>query len=76
MATKNLTLRLSDQLIEANKEYAKKLGKSLNELVREFLQRNIQNEEEKSWVDELIEVSDEIAVNVGYKWDRDELNER
>ncbi len=78
MATKNLTIRLSDQLIEANKEYAKKLGKSLNELIREFLQRNIQQQEQpKSWVEELLEVTEESArYDINYKFDRDELNER
>jgi antitoxin component of RelBE/YafQ-DinJ toxin-antitoxin module len=77
MATKNLTIRLSDQLIEASKEYAKKQGTSLNEMIREFLQRNVQNETSKSWVDELLEVTEATAnYNVNYKFDRDELNER
>jgi antitoxin component of RelBE/YafQ-DinJ toxin-antitoxin module len=77
MATKNLTIRLSDSLIEASKEYAKKQGTSLNEMIREFLQRNVQNETNKSWVDELLEVTEATAkYNVNYKFDRDELNER
>ena len=77
MATKNLTIRLSDQLIEASKEYAKKQGKSLNEMIREFLQRNVQNQSNNSWVDELLEVTEATATyHVNYKFDRDELNER
>ncbi|KQC33230.1 hypothetical protein AAU57_07805 [Nonlabens sp. YIK11] len=76
MATKNLTIRLSDQLIEANKKYAKKLGKSLNEMIREFLQRNVQNEDEKSWADEWIEFSEKNAKDIGYTWNREEANER
>ncbi|WP_194852087.1 DUF6364 family protein [Nonlabens antarcticus] len=77
MATKNLTIRLSDKLIEANKEYAKNLGKSLNEIIREFLQRNVQKESSYSWVDELLEVTEATArYDIDYKFDRDELHER
>lgn len=76
MATKNLTIRLSDQLIEASKEYAKKQGKSLNELIREYLQRNVKQNKEYDWVDELIQVAEETAEDYGYKFDRDEANER
>jgi len=76
MATKNLTIRLSDRLIEASKEYAKKQGKSLNELIREFLQRNLKQDKEYDWVDELLEVSEDNAKYEGYKFNRDEANER
>ncbi|PRP66105.1 DUF6364 family protein [Nonlabens agnitus] len=79
MATKNLTIRLSDQLIEASKEYAKKQGKSLNEMIREFLERNVKkSSEQETPMDEWINFAREnpAPYNKGYKFDRDEANER
>jgi len=78
MATKNLTLRLSDKLIEANKEYAKKLGKSLNEMIREFLQRNVEKPEEyETPMERITKIAEENAVyGNGYKFNREDGHER
>jgi predicted nucleotidyltransferase len=78
MSTKNLTIRLSDHLIEASKEYAKKQGKSLNELIREFLQGNVKKPKDYLTTSERIAAFSE--ENAGYgggaKFDRDKANER
>ncbi|WP_438968669.1 DUF6364 family protein [Nonlabens sp.] len=78
MATKNLTIRLSAQLIEASKEYAKKQGKSLNEVIREFLENNVRKPKKyESSVDKLLNFAEEHGKYVGkFDFDRDEANER
>jgi predicted DNA-binding protein len=78
MATKNLTIRLSDQLIEASKEFAKKQGKSLNVMIREFLEKNIKKPESyKTPMEKMMRIAKEHAVDgEGYKFNRDEANER
>jgi predicted transcriptional regulator len=78
MATKNLTIRLSDQLIEASKEYAKKQGKSLNEMIREFLENKVSKPKKyETAVDKWVNFARENPASVkGYKFDRDDANER
>ncbi|KQC33229.1 hypothetical protein AAU57_07800 [Nonlabens sp. YIK11] len=78
MATKNLTIRLSDQLIEASKEYAKKQGKSLNEMIREFLETNVKKPDSyQTPMEKMMRIAEENAVySDGYKFDREEANER
>ncbi|SCY13646.1 Ribbon-helix-helix protein, copG family [Nonlabens sp. Hel1_33_55] len=78
MATKNLTIRLSDQLIEASKEYAKKQGKSLNEMIREFLEGSVKKPADyETPMERLTKIAEENAVyGKGYKFKREDGHER
>jgi|GEM_PF-6705455 len=78
MATKNLTIRLSDQLIEASKEYAKKQGKSLNEMIREFLEKNVKKPEAyQTPMEKMMRIAEENSVyGNGYKFKREDGHER
>jgi predicted house-cleaning noncanonical NTP pyrophosphatase (MazG superfamily) len=77
MSTKNVTTRLSDQLIEASKDYAENQGESLNEVIREFLENNLKK------LKNYLTTSERVATfseeNAGYgggaKFDRDKANE-
>jgi hypothetical protein len=61
---KNLTLSADPQLIEAGREYARKQGKSLNQLIREFL-ASITVSKKESSIDEFLTLAKTLKVNSG-----------
>lgn len=71
----NLTLSIQDEILEKAREAAKAQGKSVNQLVREYLQQfSAQAEIEQSLQD--FRSTSQKGHAKGWKFSRDELYER
>ncbi len=74
----NITLSADKELIEEARKYAKKKQTSLNSLIRELLNKIINNKDTIADADEF----ESLALNYsgksedGYKFDRDEIYQR
>ncbi len=72
----NVTISLEKELIEKGREYARKKGTSLNNLIRELLSNAVDNNSH-AWFDSAIELMDKINLDSkGKKWTREEIYER
>jgi hypothetical protein len=71
----NVTLSIDDQLVERARKRAEALGKSLNQLIREYLQRVVGTDDAERSIDELKRLSGR-GNSQGWKFNRDELHER
>jgi Family of unknown function (DUF6364) len=70
MKRQNLTLSADPQLIEAGREYARKHGKSLNQLFREYLASLTIPKGEHEF-ERFVELAKELKVNSGgYRFTR------
>ncbi len=73
----NLTLSVDEQTAARARKRARAMGKSLNQLVREFLERLGGNDDAASDVAELRRLSVPArGRSRGWRFDRDELHER
>lgn len=73
----NLTLSVDDHVIENARRHAKALGKSVNQLVREYLERLAGNSNREALLQEFREMSKHpIGDSKGWKFNRDEIHER
>ncbi len=73
----NLTLALDDELLRDAREAARTMGKSLNQVVREYLERLTGRDQPQEDIDELRRLSTEgQGRSRGWRFDRDELHER
>ena len=70
----NVTLSIDDQLVERARKRAEALGKSLNQVIREDLQRFVETDVDAE-MDELVRLSGK-GDSRGWKFNRDELHER
>ena len=70
----NVTLSIDDQLVERARKRAEALGKSLNQVIREDLQRFVETDVDAE-MDELVRLSGKVDSR-GWKFNRDELHER
>lgn len=73
--TKNLTLALESQLLERSREHAHRQGKTLNQYVREYLERSTQTENKKALA-ELFSIADLAKAKSKRGWTREEIYER
>jgi len=72
----NVTIALNEHLLRASREYAQRHGTSLNALIRELLDKTV-NQTDKKWPDAFFKALDEAHGNSrGWKWNRDEIYER
>ena len=71
----NVTLSLDEQLVERARKKADALGKSLNQLVREYLQRLAGGDDAEQSVAEFKRLSGR-GHSRGWRFDRDEIHER
>jgi hypothetical protein len=72
---KNVTLSIPEDLLVRSREYARKHGTTLNQMVRDLLKRNVQTSK-GSVADSIIEHADRTAVSMkGYKWNRNDAYE-
>ena len=72
---KNVTLAIPDELLAKARAYAKRHDTSLNEMIREFLHKNV--EQENNDLPEHIEkFRKELKIDSRIKYNRDELHER
>ncbi len=73
----NLTLSVDDRLIKEAREVARSMGKSVNQLVREYLEQITGRDEAERDLEELRRLSLESGGrSKGWKFDRDEIHER
>ncbi|MFW6164303.1 MAG: FitA-like ribbon-helix-helix domain-containing protein [Planctomycetota bacterium] len=69
----NVTISLSDELLQASRDYAQRHGTSLNAMIRELLERNVVKSK-KAQLKALFELADRAGANSrGWKWNREEL---
>jgi hypothetical protein len=72
----NITLAIDNELLQKSRSMAQQNGTSLNELIRGFL-TEITTENQGDWYHHYRAVSRQIQGNSqGWKFDREELNER
>jgi antitoxin component of RelBE/YafQ-DinJ toxin-antitoxin module len=73
----NITLAIDDELVREAREVAQAMGKSLNQLVREYLEQITQRDQPARDANELRDLSREDGGrSKGWRFDRDELHER
>lgn len=69
----NLTISFDEDLLKKSREYAKKNGISLNKLIRELLNKTVENNS-TDWLDECFKVMDSTSANsYSTKWKREDL---
>jgi len=77
MKSKNITISLAPDLICASKRYAKSRGTSINELFRQFLEKNVVGELNGDVGEELMRALDEASgSSKGKKWTREDAYSR
>lgn len=73
----NLTLSVDDEIIQEARRRAEAMGKSVNQLVREYLERLAGKPDLRALADEYRELSRNPKGNSrGWKFNRDEIHER
>jgi hypothetical protein len=73
----NLTLSIDSRLLKEARQTARALGKSLNQLVREYLEELTARGHSRSEIEELRRLSAESGGrSAGWRFNRDELHER
>ncbi|UCF21604.1 MAG: MerR family transcriptional regulator [Gemmatimonadota bacterium] len=73
----NITLAVDDDLLRDARQVARAMGKSLNQLVRDYLERLTGHDRAEDEVQELLRLSAEGGGRSrGWRFDRDELHER
>ena len=70
----NITLAADKQVVEKARKVARSMGKSLNQLIREYLERVAGLESQEAVVAELESLGD--GDSGGWTFERDELYER
>jgi hypothetical protein len=71
----NLTLSLDDQLVHRARKKAEALGKSLNQLIRDYLQTVAGGEDAERSIEEFKRLSGK-GHSRGWRFNRDEIHER
>ena len=70
-------MAIDDELVREARQVAQAMGKSLNQLVREYLEQLTGRDEAARDIDELRTLSGEGGGrSKGWRFDRDELHER
>ena len=73
----NLTLSIDDRLLEEAREVARSMGKSVNQLVREYLEQITSKDEAERDIEELRRLSQQSeGRSRGWKFDREEIHRR
>lgn len=73
----NLTLSIDDRLLKEAREVARSMGKSVNQLVREYLEQLASKDDPERDIEELRRLSSRSqGRSRGWKFDRDEIHER
>jgi len=71
----NLTLSVDEQVIERARKKADALGKSLNQLVRDYLQQLAGGDDPERSIEEFKRLSG-TGRSHGWRFNRDEIHER
>ena len=73
----NITLAIDDDLVREARQAAEAMGKSLNQLVREYLEGLTGRDQPERDIEELRRLSAEShGRSRGWRFNRDELHER
>jgi hypothetical protein len=73
----NLTLSVDDDVVQKARRRAASMGKSVNQLVREYLERLAGNPDREALVAEFRELSQKpLGDSKGWKFNREEIHER
>jgi len=72
---KNVTLAIPEDLLTKSREYAKRHGTTLNEMIRDLLRKNVTRDKD-DFLERLEEAQKHLSVDTKIKFDRDELHER
>lgn len=73
MKSKNLTISLDEDLLNAGKRYAKRKGTSINQLFREFLESRVLGTPVAQDVDDLMDALDgATGDSKGRRWKRED----
>jgi hypothetical protein len=71
----NLTLSVDEQTVNRARKKAQALGKSLNQLIREYLQRLAGGDDAERSIEEFRRLSGQ-GHSRGWRFNRDEIHER
>ena len=71
----NVTLSIDDQLVARARKKAEALGKSLNQLVRDYLQTVVGGDDPERSIEEFKKLSG-LGHSRGWRFNRDEIHER
>ena len=73
----NLTLSVDDEILQKARRSAEAMGKSVNQLVREYLEQLAGNPDREALVAEFRELSKKpLGDSKGWKFNREEIHER
>lgn len=73
----NLTLSVDDEIVRKARRRAEALGKSMNQLVREYLEQLAGKVDRKALAEEFRELTRNAQGNSrGWKFNREEIHER
>ena len=71
----NVTLSIDDQLVDCARKKAEALGKSLNQLVRDYLQTVVGVDDPERSIEEFKRLSGQ-GHSRGWRFNRDEIQDR
>jgi antitoxin component of RelBE/YafQ-DinJ toxin-antitoxin module len=73
----NLTLSVDERLVEEARKVASAMGKSVNQLIRDYLEQLTSTASPQETIEELHRLSEESKGNSrGWKFNRDEIHIR
>ena len=73
----NLTLSVDDATLDKARQRASAMGKSVNQLVREYLEQLAGNSDREALISEFKELSKKpLGDSKGWKFNREEIHER
>ena len=75
MCTMNVTLSIDEQLVERARKKANALGKSLNQLIRDYLQKLAGGDDPERSIQEFKRLSGS-GHSRGWRFKRDEIHQR
>lgn len=74
---KNVTLAVPEDLLNKSREYARKHGTSLNQMIRDYLSTTVESNKKDFSIENIEKNLDELGVDTTqWKFNRDELYER
>ncbi len=71
----NVTLSIDDQLVSRARQKAESLGKSLNQMIRDYLQSIVGGDDPERSIEEFKRLSGQ-GNSRGWRFNRDEIHER
>jgi replicative DNA helicase len=71
----NVTLSIEDQLVARARKKAEALGKSLNQMIRDYLQKVAGSDNPEKSIEEFQQLSGQ-GNSRGWRFNRDEIHER